>query len=204
MRLSILTFDGFNEIDTFLIFHVLNRVRHADWIVELCGPTHSVVSMNGVTITPLIPLELAGKADAVVIGSGTQTRVIARDQGLMRRLHLDPENQLIASQCSGALILAQLGLLGTQTVCTDRKTATYPEAAKLNIVDSAFHCQGNIATAGGCLSSHYLATWLISRLVGSAEAEAALRYVVPVGEEEDYIARALRTVSPSVDSATTK
>ena len=122
----------------------------------------------------------------------------------MYALRLDPENQLIASQCSGALILAQLGLLGTQTVCTDRKTATYPEAAKLNIVDSAFHCQGNIATAGGCLSSHYLATWLISRLVGSAEAEAALRYVVPVGEEEDYIARALRTVSPSVDSATTK
>lgn len=200
MRIAILTFDGFNEIDSFVAFHILNRVQHPDWNVELCGPADSIASMNGVKVEPQIPLELARQSDAVVIGSGTLTRSIADDERIMGRLGLDPERQLIASQCSGVLILAKLGLLGAQPVCTDRKTATYPEATKLNIVNSAFHSEGNIATAGGCLASHYLATWLIMRLAGQQEAEAALRYVVPVGEEEGYVERAIRTVSPFVSS----
>jgi hypothetical protein len=47
-----------------------------------------------------------------------------------------------------------------------------------------------VATAGGCLASHYLAAWVIARLAGWKAAEGVLHYVAPVGEKDDYVARA--------------
>ena len=47
----------------------------------------------------------------------------------------------------------------------------------------------------GPLASHYLAAWLITRLRGRQAAEAASRYVAPVGEEK-CIARAWRNITP--------
>ena len=42
----------------------------------------------------------------------------------------------------------------------------------------------------------YLATWVIARAAGRAEAEEAIRYVAPVGEKDAYVERALAAVSP--------
>ncbi|WP_330249851.1 hypothetical protein OG874_26555 [Nocardia sp. NBC_00565] len=38
--------------------------------------------------------------------------------------------------------------------------------------------------------------WLIARLESVEAAESALHYVAPVGEKEDYVARAMRNISP--------
>jgi transcriptional regulator GlxA family with amidase domain len=55
--------------------------------------------------------------------------------------------------------------------------------AGVDVLDAPFVAHGNVATAGGCLASQYLAAWIISRLAGTAEAEDALHYVAPVGEK---------------------
>jgi hypothetical protein len=36
----------------------------------------------------------------------------------------------------------------------------------------------------------------IARLEGDEAAESALRYVAPVGEKDEYIARAMRNITP--------
>jgi len=41
---------------------------------------------------------------------------------VLDRLQLDPTRQLVASQCSGALLVARLGLLGDAPACTDAST----------------------------------------------------------------------------------
>ena len=51
-----------------------------------------------------------------------------------------------------------------------------------------------MATAGGCLSSQYLAAWTIARLADLEAARTALFYVAPVGEKEEYVERALAHV----------
>lgn len=56
--------------------------------------------------------------------------------------------------------------------------------------------QRDVATAGGCLASPYLAAWLIARLVDVEAAESALHYVAPVGEKDDYVLRAMRNIAP--------
>ena len=48
MRIAVLTFDGFNEIDSFVVAAMLNRVRRPGWKAEITAPSPVVTSMNGV------------------------------------------------------------------------------------------------------------------------------------------------------------
>jgi transcriptional regulator GlxA family with amidase domain len=199
MRIAVLTFDGFNEIDSFVASHILNRVNRADWKAEITCPAESAQSLNGVRVAAQRQLEFANEADAVLVGSGRLTRQIVADERIMSRLQLDPRRQLIGSQCSGALILAKLGLLNSLPACTDLKTRPFLEATGVQVVERPFFGRGNVATAGGCLSAAYLATWVIWRLLGREAAREALSYVAPVAEQDQFLAHALGVVEPFVE-----
>ena len=90
MHVAILTFEGFNELDSLIALGILNRIKKPGWRVTLACPTPSVTSMNGVTLQAQSNLAEANAADAVIIGSGMQTRAIANDAKLMAQLQLDP------------------------------------------------------------------------------------------------------------------
>jgi transcriptional regulator GlxA family with amidase domain len=206
MHIAILTFDGYNELDSIVALGILNRVKRPGWRVSLASPTPTVTSMNGVVVHAQATLADACAADAVLIGSGMKTREIAQDEALLAQLRLDPARQLIGAQCSGTLLLAKLGLLGSGPdrlpACTDLLTKPWVQEAGVEVLNQPFFARGNVATAGGCLASQYLAAWLITRLVGSDEARSAMHYVAPVGEKDEYVARALRHIAPCVDTVT--
>lgn len=196
MHVAILTFDGYNELDSLIAFGILNRVKHPDWRVSIACPTPRVRSMNGVVIESQLTLRQACAADAVIVGSGVLTRQVVADAALMAELQLDPARQFIGAQCSGTLLLAKLGLLGGIPACTDLTTKPWVEAAGVRVLHQPFFAEGRVATAGGCLASQYLAAWLIASLVDVESARSALHYVAPVGEKEEYVSRALRNVEP--------
>jgi len=199
MRIAILTFDGFNEIDSFVAAYMINRVGLPGWKAEITCPTPVVESARGVRVSAQQPLEVVREADAVLVGSGRLTPRLVEDRELLSRLPLDPRRQLVGSQCSGALFLAKLGFLDTLPACTDRLTRPFLESAGVSVLEQPFFASGNVATAGGCLSSQYLATWVLWRLAGRDAAQEALTYVAPVGEESEYISRALRVVGSFID-----
>lgn len=204
MHIAILTFEGFNELDSLIALGVLNRVREPGWRVSIASPAPRVRSMNGVTLDAMVDLDEACTADAVVVGSGTMTREVVEDPAIMATLsRLDPDRQLLAAQCSGALVLAKLGLLDGVPACTDLTTRPWVVAAGIDVLDQPFFARGNVATAGGCLASTYLATWVIARCRGLDAARDAVHYVAPVGEKEEHVERALRTVTPYLDPALT-
>jgi transcriptional regulator GlxA family with amidase domain len=196
MHIAILTFDGFNELDSLIALGVLNRIKKPDWRVSICCPTPEVTSMNGVAIRAQSLLEDARSADAVVVGSGVKTREVVASPELMGRLSLDPARQLIAAQCSGTLVLARLGLVEGVPACTDLTTKPWVQEAGVEVLNQPFFARGNVATAGGCFASPYLAGWVIARTEGIEAAEAALHYVAPVGEKEAYVANALKNITP--------
>ena len=196
MHIAILTFEGFNELDSLIALGILNRVKKPGWRVTLSCPAPSVVSMNGVTVHAQSTLAEACAADAVIVGSGIQTREIVNNPELMAKLQLDPARQLIGAQCSGTLLLAKLGLLGSVPACTDLITKPWVQAAGIEVLNQPFYAQGNIATAGGCFASQYLAAWIIARTEGEEAARNALHYVAPVGEKEEYVSRAMKNIAP--------
>ncbi|MFC3229815.1 DJ-1/PfpI family protein [Marinibaculum pumilum] len=203
MQIAVLTFEGFNELDSFVAAAILNRMKPHGWAAHITAPGEQVTSMNGVTVQRQKPLEFAAEADAVLIGSGIRTREIAADRALLSRIRLDPSRQLVAAQCSGTLLLATLGLIGDLPACTDLTTKPWVIEAGVRVIDAPFIAHGNLATAGGCLASPYLAAWMIARGASMADAEAALHYVAPVGEKTAYVDRARAVVAPFLPRAGT-
>ena len=191
MLIAILTFDGFNELDSLVALGILGRVRKTGWRVSIASPSPRVTSMNGVVLQGAISLEQARAADAIIVGSGVSTREIVADPALLAAIPLDPGKQLVGSQCSGALILAKRGLLQDIPACTDLITKPWVQEAGVAVLEQPFYAKGNVATAGGCLASQYLAGWIIARLEGVDAAESALHYVAPVGEKVPYVSRAM-------------
>jgi transcriptional regulator GlxA family with amidase domain len=199
MHIAILTFEGFNELDSLIALGILKRVRKPDWRVSIASPAPRVRSMNGVVLEAQASLREASAADAVIVGSGMQTREVVADAALMAQLQLDPARQLLGAQCSGTLVLARLGLLDGVPACTDLTTKPWVEQAGVAVLNQPFTARGNVATAGGCLASQYLAAWVIARLEGVEAAESAMHYVAPVGEKDEYVARAMRNIAPFLE-----
>ncbi|MET8780170.1 MULTISPECIES: DJ-1/PfpI family protein [unclassified Streptomyces] len=194
MQVAVVTFDGFNELDSFIASALINRCREDGLEAFITTPTPVVTSMNGVEVTGQRPMEFVTEAEVVLIGSGVKAREVVADDRLIARLPLDPSRQLIGAQCSGALVLARLGLLEDMPACTDVKTRPFVEARGVTVLDTPFHSEGNIATAGGCLASQYLATWVMTRTLGEDAARGVLDYVAPVGENRETVERALSAV----------
>jgi transcriptional regulator GlxA family with amidase domain len=198
MHIAILTFEGFNELDSLIAYGMLSRISllgEPNWKVSISSPSMRVTSMNGLTIDAHMDLKQANAADAVIIGSGMKTREVASDASIMGQLQLNPAKQLIAAQCSGTFLLAKLGLIGQMPACTDNTSKPWVQAAGVNILNQAFYSSGNLATAGDCLSAQYISAWMIARLKSPEHAREVLHYFAPVGEKDEYVSRALSHIS---------
>ena len=51
MKIAIVTLDGFNEIDSFVAFSILNRAKSDGVCAEITGMADTVTSLNGVTVS---------------------------------------------------------------------------------------------------------------------------------------------------------
>lgn len=180
MKISIIAFDDFTDIDVFFLWDLFNRVK--TWEVQILGDETHHTSSSKLTIPMHGHIELANESDAVVFASGQGTRKKIKDEKFLHTFKLNPEKQLIGSMCSGALILAALGLL------KGKQATTYPSVKRLlegfgvEVVERPFVLEGNVATAAGCLAAQYLAGWVIETFKGATVKDAVLKSVQPVGE----------------------
>jgi transcriptional regulator GlxA family with amidase domain len=182
MQAAILVFDDFTDIDVFLPWDLLNRARARGLTVRLLGERARHRSATGLELDMHGRLEDLAAADMIVVPSGAGVRAKYRDDDYLRRLAIDPARQLVGSMCSGALLLAALGLL------KGRQATTYPtsrqllEAFDVEVVERPFVVEGNVATAAGCLAAQQLVGWMLERALGAQVRADVLRSVQPVGE----------------------
>ena len=182
MKAAIVIFDRYTDLDLFLMWDLLGRVRVADWEVKILGEREKHVSATGIEIRTHGPIEEANEADAVLFVSGQGTREKMADRQWLDRFRLDPERQLIGSICSGSLILAKLGLLEGKTATTYPTSKTVLESFGVEVVEKPFIAHGKVATAGGCLAQQYLIGWIIENLADAEWKNLVLKAIQPVGE----------------------
>jgi transcriptional regulator GlxA family with amidase domain len=182
MKTAIVIFDKFTDIDLFLMWDLLNRVRTEDWSVQILGESESHFSATGISIATHGRIEEANDADAVLFVSGQGTRDRITDENWLAKFDLNPEKQLIGSICSGSLILAKLGLLEGKTATTYPTSKQLLETFGIEVIEKPFVAHGNIATAGGCLAQQYLIGWVIEKLADSDWRDLVLKSIQPVGE----------------------
>ncbi len=99
------------------------------------------------------------------------------DETFLNAFNLDESKQLIGAIDSGALLLGALGLLkgkcATSYPSAEIKKAL--ESFGAEVVWKSFVQNGNVATAGQCLSGKFLTGWVIEKLSGKEAKEKALK-----------------------------
>ena len=203
MKTAIIAFDDFTDIDVFLMWDLLKRVRIPDWEVKILGDKPVHTSTAGLKIPMHGDISEAKSCDVVLFSSGPGTRAKYVDKNYLGAFELDPNRQMIGSMCSGALILAAMGLL------KNREATTYPTAKSLLeslgviVVEKPFIQNGNIATAAGCLAAQYLVGWVVETKVGVEMRRTVLKSIQPVGEglefkDSSIVQQMYRSPSPGI------
>ncbi len=185
MNIGIVVFDHFTDLDFYLPWDILNRVRLMNlaekWKVDILCDSKICTSVAGLELKTTKPYNFANSCDAVLFCSGSQTRDLIRSSAFLETFKLNPDKQAIAAIDSGALILAALGLL------KDRKATTYPTASKIleelgaKSINAPF-VEDQVATAARCLSGDKLALWIIEKLCGPRVATQVYESIAPLSK----------------------
>lgn len=179
MKIAVLAYDGFTDVDLFLPWDFLWRVKvpygagyTGAWNPMICADSREITSYSGVRVGVAGTIADVCDADGVFIVSGDGSRAKLADPEYMAALRLDPTRQRIAAIDSGVLILAALGLLNGKTATTYATVFPELEAMGIRTERKALVAHGSIATAGGCLAGLDLAAWLVEGLIGNEAARA--------------------------------
>ncbi|NMH64249.1 DJ-1/PfpI family protein [Shewanella salipaludis] len=186
ISVAIVIFDEFTDLDFFLMWDILGRNK-TDWRVKVLGTKSDHVSTLGMQVKTHGHVSEANGADVVLFTSGyLGVPAAIEDQEFINAFHLNPETQLIGSICAGSFILAKLGLLEAISATTHPDAKAGLVSMGVAVQDKPLVVHGNIATAGGCLSSVYLIGWVAERLFDEAKRKEVLRQLIPAGQQEIY------------------
>jgi transcriptional regulator GlxA family with amidase domain len=174
VRIEIVVFDGVDELDVFGPFGVL---AVAGFEVELVTAERpgTVTSRSGVQLQVAGVL---GRADGVVVpGGGWLNRAPAGTWAEARRgvlparlAELAPSVRWVASVCTGALLLAEAGLLTGRRATTNRAAYEELRAFGVTVVEQRVVDDGDRITAGALTSGLDLGLWLTERELGAERA----------------------------------
>lgn len=190
-RLAFVVFDDMTALDFLGAYDALVRLDTLDLVpglaAEVVATTATVRDGYGIAYGVHRSGESLADYDAVVVPGGFGTRALADDEDFLDWLRTASPVPLVASVCTGSLLLGAAGLLDGRAATTH--PAAYDLLAKYTddvrrerIVDS-----GGLVTAGGVTASIDLGLHLCERLAG---AEARAR----VAEQMDYPYRAASPV----------
>ena len=178
MKIQALLFDGFDELDYFGAFEALRmgdfgvspRSLHEQTIVTAAHGTRLLVDAC---------ISSEDKPDVLlVVGGGWIARspkgawTEVQDGTILRRVtEVRESGAILASVCTGSLILAHAGLLSGRRATTNR--AAVQELKDLGVLyeNKRIVDDGDIITAGGITSSIDLGLHLLERFVSSKIAQ---------------------------------
>jgi transcriptional regulator GlxA family with amidase domain len=183
---AILLFDDVEVLDfagPFEVFSVTDelaqRARFATFTVAEKPGT--VVARNGLKLVPDYTLENAPAAHVLVIPGGYGTRALLKKPSLIEWVRRQAKTaEVIVSVCTGALVLAQAGLLDGLEVTThienlDELARLAPSARVHG--DRRFHDNGRVLTAAGISAGLDVSLHVVARLHGAPAADATTRYM---------------------------
>jgi transcriptional regulator GlxA family with amidase domain len=187
MRIDVVLYPGFDELDALGPFEVLSNAALADpgtevALVALAG-AGPVAGSHGAEVLATRALAAPGETDLVVVpGGGWNDRSTAgawsevQDGGLPRALaQLHASGATVASVCTGGMILAAAGLLDGRPATTHHRALDDLRAAGAATVDARVVDDGDVLTCGGVTSGLDLALHLAERLFGGRVAAIVSR-----------------------------
>lgn len=185
-NLAILLFDEVEVLDfagPFEVFSVTNELNSSNLfnIRTVAESVTTIQARNGLQVVPDCDLTTCPEPDILVIPGGFGTRALLTNTRVLEWLqHAEKNCEKVLSVCSGALVLAQLGLLqGLQAtthhlVLDELKTM----AADSKIVnDKRFVDNGRIITSAGVAAGIDMCLYMVGLLFGEDQAAMTAKYI---------------------------
>ncbi|HEX3976971.1 MAG TPA: DJ-1/PfpI family protein [Solirubrobacteraceae bacterium] len=184
---EVVVFDGFDDLDAVAPLEILTAAGFPTRVVRPAGHPTTVHSAHGLVLD--VAAELASPALVLVPGGGwLDAAPGVRDQceaplpAALAGLH--EAGTVVASVCTGAMLLARAGLLTGRPAVTNRNALDDLAAAGADVRrDARVVDDGSVVTGGGPAAGIDVAIRLVARFAGEAagqEAAARLEHV-PVG-----------------------
>lgn len=193
MRIAIAVFEGAEELDFVGPWEVLTMWRDAlanEVEVVLVGDSREPVTCaKGMRVVPDTTWSELGDADVLVYPGGRGTRPHLGDEAIRTRLRgLRERGALVTSVCTGALVLADAGLLDGRPATT--YFMAFDELLRLGHdieprPDERFVDTGEVITAAGVSAGIDMALHLVGRL-GSPDQAREVRRLIQYDPEPPY------------------
>lgn len=188
LQIGILVFPEVEVLDfagPFEVFGVASRIAgrvlgvHAPFAVSLIGASGGALqARHGLKVVPHACFHNAPALDLLVVPGGIVDQPLADPATLAWIRHQDAGTALTASVCTGAFILAKLGLLDGLAITTHWEDipdlrAAYPE---LDVREGTpWVDQGRIVTSAGISAGIGMSLHLVGRILGEEMARATAR-----------------------------
>lgn len=186
MKFGIFIYDGVEPVDlaTFGVLSMARRIRPEIEICTIAPRAGVVLFSNGLTVMADYGVQNAPALDVVIVTGGPGWIDQARDEetlGFLRRIAGDT---VLASVCTGGMILAASGVLNGLTATTKREVVEpeYPpiDILRKNDVDievreGIYVDNGNIVTGGGVSLCIDTTLYLLEKLFDARTASETAR-----------------------------
>lgn len=185
-NVAILLFDEVEVLDfagPFEVFAVTDELRGSNTfnVFTMADGVGTVRARHGLKVVPHFSLEDCPPPQVLIIPGGFGTRALLRKPAMLEWLRIRVRAaELTMSVCTGALVLAQLGLLNglratTHHECLDLLRELAPGAEIME--NERFVDNGSILTAAGISAGIDCSLHVVQRLCGGEAATATARYM---------------------------
>jgi transcriptional regulator GlxA family with amidase domain len=184
MRIDVLIYPGFDELDAIAPFEVLQNavVRGAAFDVRFVAAPEkgTIVAAHGLRVDCNAALGEGPRPDILVVpgggwidGSAAGVRAeVTRGVIPARLAEYHAAGVTLAAVCTGGMLLSAAGFLADRPAITHHGAIADLEAAGAKIVRARVVDDGDVITAGGVTSGLDLSLWIIERFASPAIALA--------------------------------
>lgn len=191
LKIKIILFNGFDELDALAPFEVLQTAAAMGTKIQTelvtLDPIPEVIAAHGLRIHPQSQLDINQPFDILIVpGGGWGNRASQGAWGEAQRGEIPKaiaqvyqNNTTIASVCTGGMLVAATGLLQGRPAITHHVALADLREKGAKIINARVVDDGNIITSGGVTSGLDLALWLLERYCHPEIAQT-------VAEEMEY------------------
>jgi len=191
-NVAIVLYDGVEILDFAGPTEVFTAAGNGSFRVFTVAPTHSsVLSQRVLSVRPDFSVDDAPSPDILVLPGGQSSGFTRSDAGMAWVRKVTARNELSMSVCSGAFILARLGLLDGRPATTHWGAIPTMRSAfpKVQVkTDVRYVDDGRIVTTAGVSAGIDGALHVVQRLLGDDVAWETARYMQYVWEPQESAA----------------
>lgn len=199
MRFGVFIYEGVEPIDlaTYGVLSMARRVAPQIEIVSIAPQSGPVLFSNGLEVMAQFGVDDAPALDALIVTGGPGWQAQASHEPTLAYLRACGQRHLVASVCTGGMILAAAGVLNGHRATTKQEVVAGQETPPLQLlaerypeveaVSARLVDDGAVVTGGGVSLCIDVTLYLLERLLGkvvAAETARILEYATALSANE--------------------